>query len=166
MKHFNIMAKINTHTGLKYVICDSASSNQGKTMALADVANTLMSDPAFITLAQHPLKPRKRGRDIWVVLQEISTQKIILIQSGGDIASVYRRTWEYLAKGHVDIIVLASHNYGVTRAIVQQIARKYNYTELYFSNFRPKDRFSWLPAFNSIVSQINKKMIIDLALNL
>ena len=154
------MAK--TKTGKKYIICDALPGDQGKTSTLVGVYNRLLSDPRFQLIVPNP--PRLK-RDRWGIFFEKKTGVQILIQTQGDKEFSYNRTKEYLEKknnGDIDIIIIASHTHGCTLNNVTDIAKTYNYTEIYFGNFRPKDKSSWQPPYSNIIMDTNIDALYNL----
>ena len=154
------MAK--TKTGKKYIICDRLPGAQGKTSTLVGVYNRLLSDPRFQLIVPNP--PRLK-RDRWGIFVEKKTGLKILIQTQGDKDSSYDRTkklWEDKNNEDIDIIIIASHTHGCTLNNVKDIAKTHNYTEIYFGNFRPKDKASWQPPYSSIIMDTNIDALYNL----
>lgn len=158
------MAK--TKTGKKYIICDALPADQGKTSTLVGVYNRLLSDPHFkLITVQNP--PRLK-RDRWGIFVEKKTGLKILIQTQGDKDFSYDRTKKFFEEknngdiGDIDIIIIASHTHGCTLNNVQYIAKTYNYTEIYFGNFRPKDKYSWQPPYSNIIMDTNIDALYNL----
>ena len=154
------MAK--TKTGKKYIICDALPGARGKTSTLVGVYNRLLSDHRFQLIVPNP--PRLK-RDRWGIFVEKKTGLKILIQTQGDKDFSYDRTKEYLKKNDskdIDIIIIASHTYGRTLNNVKKIAKTDNYTEIYFGNFRPKDKSSWQPPYSNIIMDTNIDALYNL----
>lgn len=154
------MAK--TKTGKKYIICDALPGDQGKTSTLVGVYNRLLSNHRFQLIVPNP--PRLK-RDRWGIFVEKKTGLQILIQTQGDKEFSYNRTKEYLEKknnGDIDIIIIASHTHGCTLNNVTDIAKTYNYTEIYFGNFRPQDKSSWQPPYSNIIMDTNIDALYNL----
>lgn len=154
------MAK--TKTGKKYIICDALPGAQGKTSTLVGVYNRLLSDHRFQLIVPNP--PRLK-RDRWGIFVEKKTGLKILIQTQGDKVFSYDRTWKYLKEknnGDIDIIIIASHTHGCTLNNVKKIAKTHNYTEIYFGNFRPKDKSSWQPPYSNIIMDTNIDALYNL----
>ena len=154
------MAK--TKTGKKYIICDALPGAQGKTSTLVGVYNRLLSDHRFQLIVPNPSRLK---RDRWGIFVEKKTGLKILIQTQGDKDFSYDRTKEYLKKNDskdIDIIIIASHTYGRTLNNVKKIAKTDNYTEIYFGNFRPKDKYSWQPPYSNIIMDTNIDALYNL----
>ena len=154
------MAK--TKTGKKYIICDALPGDQGKTSTLVGVYNRLLSDHRFQLIVPNP--PRLK-RDRWGIFVEKRTGLKILIQTQGDKEFSYNRTKKYLKENDstdIDIIIIASHTHGCTLNNVKDIAKTHNYTEIYFGNFRPKDKYSWQPPYSSIIMDTNIDALYNL----
>ncbi len=153
-----------TKTGKKYIICDALPADQGKTSTLVELYNRLFSDPHFqLITVQNP--PRLK-RDRWGIFVETKKGIKILIQTQGDKVSSYGRTLKYLEEinnsEEIDIIIIASHTHGDTLNCVKNIAKTYHYTEIYFGNFRPKDKYYWQPPYSSIIMDTNIDALYNL----
>ena len=154
------MAK--TITRKKYIICDALPGDQGKTSTLVGVYNRLLSDPRFQLIVPNP--PRLK-RDRWGIFVEKKTGLKILIQTQGDKDFSYNRTKKYLKENDskdIDLIIIASHTHGCTLNNVKDIAKTHNYTEIYFGNFRPKDKSSWQPPYSNIIMDTNIDALYNL----
>lgn len=150
-----------TMTGERYILCDCALSNYGKSNVLTAVADYYISNPTLYTI----LTSKIFKDDRWLVVREISTNKIILVQTKGDDAGCFSRTISYLYNSKnpiVDIILCASHPNDVTHNIVKAIAGK-TFKLFCFTNFYPDQKYKkWiLPASNIVKVQL-KNTIIDI----
>ena len=156
-----------TNTGLKYIICDVATKNHGKTTFLKIVANILKAHRGSTTT----VLAKRWGNDECFVWTDHKTGKTILVQTKGDDAPSFAYTLNYL-KNHkganvpdVDIILCARHNYGQTKDVVQYIAKQYNFVELDFTHMYPQD-FNWSQPAVGITHNILAKAIYDSLLSL
>ena len=148
----------------KYIICDCAHANWGKTTTLLEVVNLIVTNPTNFVV----LKTIYHGVDKWVVAQEISTGKIILVQTQGDDANAFNDTNHHLSAGSpVNIIICSSRTKGTARSAVSRIARTYGYETILFRNFCPEHKTLFS---NPVISAVNKvnlaQLILDFALAL
>ena len=152
-----------TKTGKKYIICDAAPSSWGKTTTLKAVSDLFETNPlAFNTLS----KNHKLSKESWIVFQEITTSKTILIQTQGDQKQSFNDTKKYLSeKQIVDIIICASRPDGPSWKAVEWIIKNYGYKLINFRNFCPfkKNRRSLFKI--SAISDINKVHLAQLIYN-
>lgn len=149
-----------TKTGKRYIICDVAPGNHGKTTFLKEVIKILTIHlGAGLVLATHWRK------DQCVVFTYKKINKTILVQTGGDKDACFNHTLKYLKTHEVDIILCARHTQGITKQIVQQIASQYNYEELDFTHMYPKN-LNWsspsVGISNSILSQAIYNVLMSL----
>lgn len=150
-----------TNTKLNYIICDAAPANWGKTTTLIEVAQLFRSSPSYYTVLEYQKKPN--NNDEWLVIKVNTTGKIILVQTEGDLATSYSDTINYLSIGHhVDIIICACRTSGASYQVVHNIAKKFNYKQIMFSNFCPLDRSLFS---TPIISQVNKVHLASLIYN-
>lgn len=149
----------------KYIICDCARANWGKSTTLIAVDKLFYSNEDRFRLL-NPTHPSKG--DVWQIYEDRKTGKVILIQSGGDSPQIFADTENYLSAGNnVDVIICACHVRGATRRVVYKIVKNYGYTPIFFNNFSPiKGKKYWTPQITSINSTLLAQAIQQLALNL
>lgn len=149
-----------TKTGKKYIICDVASGNHGKTIFLKEVIKILTIHlGAGLVLATHLRK------DQCVVFTHKKFNITILVQTGGDKEVSFVHTIEYLKTHEVDIILCARHTQGITKQIVQQIASQYNYEELDFTHMYSQN-LNWPSPAVGISNSILSQAIYDILMSL
>ena len=141
-----------TKTGKKYIICDVAPANRGKTTFLKEVIKVLTIHlGAGLVIATH------WRIDQCVVFTHKKSGKTILVQTGGDKEVSFVHTIKYLKTHEVDIILCAR--------IVQDIANKYNYEELDFTHMYPQN-FNWSSPAVGISNSILSQAIYDILMSL
>ena len=151
-----------TKTGKKYIICDVAVSDRGKSTFLAGIIKLMLNNPNFKVIAQNLHLVTEQ----WIVFEEVNTGETILIQTKGDDEESYDETRKYLLEHNVDIIVCARRTHGITADVVQYIAKKYHFTELDFTHMYPQD-FNWaLPAFVNIANPTLTQAIYNIIVSL
>lgn len=116
----------------KYIICDYARANWGKTETLLEVINILdsPSNPQFTLVDE---KPHGDGKDRWCLF--CSNNKKIVVSTVGDPNSVQPIWLEDAAKAGADIIVAASRTSGSTVNAVYDVATRHGYEIIWFQNF-------------------------------
>ena len=156
-----------TNTGLKYIICDVATKDHGKTTFLKIVANLLKAHPGSTVT----VLAKRWHNDECFVWTDPKTGKTILVQTKGDEESSFTYTLNYL-KNHgnmnlpeADIILCARHNYGQTKDVVQYITKQYNYVELDFTHMYPQS-FNWSLPSTIITHNIMSQSVYDILLSL
>lgn len=145
----------------KYIICDYARANWGKTETLLKVINILdsPSNPQF-TLADE--KPNGDGKDRWCLF--CSNDKKIVVSTIGDPNSVQPIWLEDAAKAGADIIVAASRTSGSTVNAVYDVAARYGYEIIWFQNFHiDNSKFSKMQPMTDVRHSVAKYIaeIID-----
>jgi hypothetical protein len=101
-------------TKQRYLFCDCAESDTGKTTFLLDVIGCLINTFGYTIHLETDLRDiNKRityagdGNDRWVVLEKDG--KKIIVQTEGDYQTSFNNTYNYTSKyGEVDIIICAS----------------------------------------------------------
>lgn len=122
--------------GNKYIICDYAKANWGKTETLLEVINILdsPSKPQYALIDEKP----NTGKDRWCLFgvkdREIKDKQVV-ISTLGDPYSAQPVWLEDAAKTGANVIVTASRSKGSTVNVVYDIARKYGYEIIWFQNF-------------------------------
>ena len=158
-ENYAIGVSPKTLTGKRYILCDSAPSNYGKSNVLTAVADYYISNPTLYT----QLTSKILKNDRWLVVREISTNKIILVQTKGDDAGCFSKTISYLRNSKnpiVDIILCACHPDNETHNIVKALAGK-TFKLFCFTNFYPDQKpKKWiLPASNIVKVQLKNTII-------
>lgn len=142
----------------KYIICDSARANWGKSTTLLEVANLFECNPNFKVLRKTFV-----GTDQWLVVTD--GKKTYLIQTQGDYAKCFDKTLSFLQDGgNADIIICACHTRGESRAQLNEIAHSYHFTQIFFNNFSPLFN-KWIPEINN-ANKLIAKSVYELALSL
>ena len=158
-KNYSIGVPPKTLTGERYILCDNAPSNFGKSQVLSEVADFYLNNPSsFLVLESKLFKS-----DRWIVVREISTNKIILVQTQGDKLGCYSKTLTYLQNSKhpfVDIIICACHPNDNTHKIVKALSKK-AFNLYYFQNFSPSPR-KWIQPASSIVKNGLKDAIVKI----
>ena len=158
-KNYANGAKTNTITGERYILCDNATSDSGKSTVLAAVADYFLSNPSIFQILDNKIYVLDR----WAVVREISTGKVILVQTKGDIEGCYSKTLTYMLNKRnpmVDIIVCACHPNDSTHLLVETLAGK-SFKLYYFSNFAIYKK-PWIQPASTIVKNQLKDSIINI----
>lgn len=99
---------------MKYLFCDCAEANTGKTTFLLSVVDKLLSMGYCCKIEtdlrniNNPIKYAGNGADRWVVLEKDNGKKII-VQTEGDYQVSFKNTSDYILKNNdVDVIICAS----------------------------------------------------------
>lgn len=116
----------------KYIICDYARADWGKTETLLEVINILdsPSNPQFRLVDE---KPHGDGKDRWCLFY--GKNKKIVVSTVGDPNSVQPIWLEDAAKAGADIIITASRTSGSTVNAVYDVSTRYGYEIFWFQNF-------------------------------
>ena len=133
--------------GKKYLICDSARADWGKTETLLEVIEILNSPkkPHYKLIYEKP----NTVKDKLCVFEGIN--ELIAVSTLGDPNSQQADWLEEAAKTEAKIIVTASRTKGSTINVVYDIARKYGYDILWFQNFHfDNSAFVGLPQMRNI----------------
>ena len=101
-------------TKQRYLFCDCAESDTGKTTFLLNVIGCLINTFGFTIHSETDLRDINKpityagnGNDRWVVLDK--SGKKIIVQTEGDYKVSFDNTYDYTSKcGNVDIIICAS----------------------------------------------------------
>ena len=80
----------------KFIICDCARANWGKTTTLVEVINLFKSTPVRFSVIATTSVPTP---DQWFVFHDAVTSKDILIQTAGDNSGCFTDTKNYLKSG-------------------------------------------------------------------
>ena len=148
-----------TKTKMRYILCDNAPGNWGKSTILSAVADYYLSNPAIFKVIYSKLMRNDR----WCVVQEIATGKIVLVQTKGDIPGCYARTLSYIQNKKnlpVDVIICACHPNDQTHQIVEALAGKV-FKLYYFSNFSAYNK-PWTTPSAIIVKDELKDCIVNI----
>lgn len=96
------MARENcTENKNKYLFCDCAEAETGKSEFLLDVIKHLIENGYICKTATN-----HGDKDRWVLLEKGG--KSIIVQSEGDYKKSFSNTYDYISKKEVDIIICAS----------------------------------------------------------
>ena len=113
----------------KYIICDYAKTNWGKTESLLEVISLLKESPQNTIIFEKP----NTGKDKWCHFEVKG--KPVVISTLGDPYSAQPVWLEDAAKTGAEIIVTASRTSGSTVKAVYDIATRYGYEIIWFQNF-------------------------------
>lgn len=128
----------------KFIICDCAKANWGKTTTLIEVEKLFNLSPLFSSLQRSDW-----GKDVWAVYERISDKRIFVIQTEGDYKKSFNNTIQYAKEGKVDIIICACRDDNRYKERVDYIAKTFAFEKIFFNNFCPsKKAFRKIPALN------------------
>lgn len=113
----------------KYIICDSAKAESGKSAVLNEFADRLKSCRNTKQLDSKDLN----DFDKWYLF-EYQGKKICVI-TGGDEASLMKKWFDWALKANADVIVCASRSKGDTMHCVNKFASKGGFSIVKFSNY-------------------------------
>ena len=113
----------------KYIICDYARANWGKTETLLEVISLLKGKPQNTLINEKS----NTGKDKWCHFE--MKGKPVVISTLGDPNSAQPVWLEDAAKAGAKIIVTASRTSGSTVNAVYDIATRYGYEVIWFQNF-------------------------------
>ena len=150
---------LKTNTGQRYILCNNAPDNWGKTTLLAEVADYYLNNPTIFQIICKTIYKFDR----WAVVREIATGKIILIQTKGDVVGCFSKTFKYLLdkkNPFVDIIICACHPNNSTHRLVEKLARN-TFNLYYFRNFSIHTK-PWILPASTIVKDELKESIISI----
>ena len=118
-------------TEKKYIICNYARANWGKTETLLEVVNILNSKnkPQYKLIAEKT----DTDKDRWCHFN--NNNKHVVISTQGDPYSFQREWLEDAAKTEAKVILTACRTKGSTVSAVYDIAKQYNYEIVWFNNF-------------------------------
>ena len=111
----------------KYIICDSARSDWGKT-------ETLQAIIALLSATYKPHDIHTEGKDTYAVFT-LKNGKTVFISTLGDPGSGYMNWWRIGIELKADIFVCASRTSGETFNNLINIANTYEYEVIWFKNF-------------------------------
>ena len=113
----------------KYIICDSARAESGKTAVLSELADKLKSSK---NIKQLDFKDLNNG-DVWYVF-ECKGKKICIITSG-DNSKDMEEWFGWALDYKSDVVVCASRSKGETIGCVNEYAEKGDYYVVWLSNY-------------------------------
>ena len=113
----------------KYIICDFAKAESGKSAVLNEVANKLNSCKNIKQLDSKELN----DFDNWYLF-EYQGKRICVI-TGGDDASLMKKWFDWALKANADLLVCASRSKGDTVHCVNNVASKGGFSIVKFSNY-------------------------------
>ncbi|MBR3558352.1 MAG: hypothetical protein IKN78_05725 [Bacteroidales bacterium] len=113
----------------KYIICDYARANWGKTETLLEVISLLKGKPQSTLIYEKP----NTGKDKWCHFE--MKGKPVVISTLGDPYSAQPAWLEDATNTGAEIIVTASRTSGSTVNAVYDIATRYGYEVIWFQNF-------------------------------
>jgi len=113
----------------KYIICDYARANWGKTETLLEVISLLKGKPQSTLIYEKP----NTGKDKWCHFE--MKGKPVVISTPGDPYSAQPAWLEDATNTGAEIIVTASRTSGSTVNAVYDIATRYGYEVIWFQNF-------------------------------
>lgn len=113
----------------KYIICDYARANWGKTETLLEVISLLKGKPQSTVIYEKP----NTGKDKWCHFE--MKGKPVVISTLGDPYSAQPAWLEDATNTGAEIIVTASRTSGSTVNAVYDIATRYGYEVIWFQNF-------------------------------
>lgn len=116
--------------GNKYIICDYAKANWGKTETLLEVISLLKGKPQNTLIYEKP----NTGKDKWCHF-EMNGKSIVISTLGDPYSDQPLWLEDAAAKAKAEIIVTASRTSGSTVNAVYNIATRYGYEVIWFQNF-------------------------------
>lgn len=135
---------------MKYIICDFARSNWGKTKTLLEVIEQLK--PIALLVDEKPIAPNDK-----FAIFEMNGKKIV-VNTQGDPNSYQEEGLKRAVKEDAYIIVCASRTKGATEECIYKIAKN-GYEIIWFSNFfADNDSLSCVNLF----PEITAKSIVNL----
>lgn len=117
----------------KYIICNSACANWGKSDTLLDVIATLKKTSSYKLLCEKP----NNGKDKWCYF--VDEEKSVVISTLGDPNSAQPKWLEDAAKTNANVIVTACRTRGSSVNAVYDVANRYGYEIIWFNNFHCDD---------------------------
>ncbi len=140
----------------KYIICDVASADHGKTTFLKEVIESFKASKEWQVVTSQP----KYVSDLWIVFRHIISGKVVLVQTMGDEAALYSETIKYITNNNVNIILCARRSRGQTLTAVQTIVRM-GFTELDFTHLYPAT-LNWSDPAVAPSFSVMSKTILDI----
>lgn len=114
----------------KYIICDYAKANWGKTETLLEVISLLKESPQNTLFFEKP----NTGKDKWCHF-EINGKSVVISTLGDPYSDQPLWLEDAAEKAKAEIIVTASRTNGATVNAVYDIATRYGYEVIWFQNF-------------------------------
>lgn len=137
----------------KYLLCDSATADYGKSTTLNYLLDLFKSMPELYKIIS--LQEYNAEGDNVCVIQCVHSNKTIIIQTGGDNEEAFKLTLDYLAYHEPDIIVCASRTKQSTAEATKYICDTYEYHYIDFRNL-----CAWQSADIPFVKQLNKHFLV------
>ena len=150
----------------KYIICNYAKANWGKTKTLLKVIEILKENSNNLDLDQYKFINEKpdTGKDKWCHFSVKG--KTVVISTLGDPYSPQLEWLTDAAKTEAKVIVTASRTRGVTLNHVYSVANKYGYEVIWFESFHFDNYVKDLPIFDIRKKEAEKIVEeIDILLN-
>lgn len=141
----------------KYVICDYAVANWGKTDTLKELFYLLQT-------SHHLIKQKEFGNDLWGVfeLKTVLGTKKIVVSTIGDPNPSQPKCLEMAKMEKPDIIVCAARTKGETVMNVYNILP--DFEKIWFQNFHFDNvSNSFLPSANKISAKAIYEMLLNLS---
>lgn len=115
----------------RFLFCDCAESDTGKTTFLLDVIGCLLNTFGFTIHLETDLRDINKPityagnrNDRWVVLRK--GEKMIIVQTEGDYKSSFNNTYDYTSKnGDVDVIICASRLDSKIKERASELSNRY-----------------------------------------
>ncbi len=140
--------------GKKYIVCDSARSNWGKTELLTEVIRILSSK-------YKPIDYHTEGRDSYVYYK-LDNGKTVFVSTLGDPGSGYLNWWQKGIDLEADIFVYACRTGGYTLNNLINLANTHHYEIIWFKNFHFEDHSYVLTPTYAMVQDLEATHICDM----
>lgn len=136
---------------MRYVLCDCAESNSGKSEFLLQVIDELTNTRGYSIKKEADLRDINKSknlndRDRWIVL--VKDGKEIIIQTEGDYKVSFNNTYAYINDHDVDVIICASRLDAKIKERVLDL--KNRYTVIFFQHFIQEDGSVFLEQGKSV----------------
>lgn len=130
----------------KFIICDYAKSDWGKSATLLKVYELLSAK-------YEPKEMFKIKGDVYAVF-EIKEKRIAVFSLGDPDEPLLENLKKAATKDNADVIICAARAYGWAKEQISAIQRDYNYEEIFwFRNFHSEKRLAEIHDVNTIMAE-------------
>ncbi len=140
----------------KYILCDAAVANYGKSTTLNQVLSLFREKPDLYKII--PLQEYNSKGDNVCVIRCLHSNSSILIQTGGDNKEAFYPTLDYLKNNQENlpnVIVCASRTKQSTPRVVENICDNYDFHYVEFRNL-----CAWRPEDIPFIKQLNERFLV------
>ena len=158
--------KIEEKTKNKYIICDMAERNWGKTTTLKKVITEMDADPFFKLDKSMSAMGGKRSIDKRVHYKCVGNNKRVVVSTIGDNIPKFVSWLNKASSYPADVIVTACHPADQTLYEIFNLAKNFGYELIWFKNFRFDNKVLLGGSEYKKIKDIESKSIVEIVKSL